>query len=85
MKKILFGLIVSLVSVSVIATPQAFSAEKIAGEVCVEHTCTMKNCTMHVRVHIKPGERIVCPVCGEYIAATNGKLVMVASMLLESI
>ncbi len=49
--------------------------EKSLEEVCVEHKCTMNNCVMNVKTHIKPGERIVCPVCGEVISTANGKVV----------
>lgn len=58
---------------------QKQAVEKSPREICVEHNCTMKNCTMHVKARIKPGERIVCPVCGEFIVTSSGKLVMVAS------
>jgi Cu(I)/Ag(I) efflux system membrane fusion protein len=54
------------------------SEEKNLPEVCIEHNCTMNNCTMNIKTHIKPGERIICPVCGEFIATTNGKVVEVA-------
>src|SRR3989338_6754309 len=47
--------------------------EKDLREVCVEHNCTMEGCPMHVRVNIKPGERLICPVCGEVISTTGGK------------
>jgi len=30
---------------------------------------------MNVRADLRPGERIVCPVCGEFITAESGKLV----------
>lgn len=53
----------------------ALSKEKTLGEVCVAHQCTMKNCLMTVKAHLKPGERLVCPVCGEVIAATSGNVV----------
>ena len=49
--------------------------EKDLREVCVEHNCTMEGCPMHVRVNIKPGERLICPVCGEVISTTGGKVV----------
>ncbi len=49
--------------------------EKDLQEVCVEHNCTMEGCPMHVRVNIKPGERLICPVCGEVISTTGGKVV----------
>ena len=53
----------------------AQSKEKTLEEVCVTHKCTMKNCPMSIKVHIKPGERLICPVCGEVIATTSGKVV----------
>lgn len=52
--------------------------EKTIEEVCVEHKCTMNGCTMDVKAHVKPGERIVCPVCGEVISTTSGKVVEIA-------
>ena len=55
------------------------SPEKTLEEVCVEHACTMKNCTMHVRTHLKPGERVFCPVCGEVISTANSKVVEIQS------
>ena len=53
--------------------------EKNLEEVCVEHDCTMKNCTMHVKTHLKPGERVYCPVCGEVISTANSKVVEIKS------
>lgn len=50
------------------------SKEKTLGEVCALHKCTMKNCPM-VKANIKPGERLICPVCGEVIVTVNGKVV----------
>jgi len=50
------------------------SQEKTLAEVCAIHKCTMKNCPM-VKANIKPGERLICPVCGEVIATVNGKVV----------
>jgi nitrite reductase/ring-hydroxylating ferredoxin subunit len=55
------------------------SNEKTLEEVCVAHKCTMKNCPMSVKAHIKPGERLVCPVCGEVIATTSGKVVEITN------
>ena len=51
------------------------SKEKTLEEVCVAHKCTMKDCPMSIKAHIKPGERLICPVCGEVIATTSGKVV----------
>ena len=56
----------------------ASNAEKDPAEICIEHNCTMKDCQMHVLANLKPGERIVCPVCGEFIVTTSGKVVEVA-------
>ncbi len=53
----------------------AQSKEKTLEEACVTHKCTMKNCPMSIKAHIKPGERLICPVCGEVIATTSGKVV----------
>lgn len=58
-------------------TPKAAN-EKSLEEVCIEHMCTMKNCAMNVKTHMKPGERIICPVCGEVISTSNGKVVEIA-------
>ncbi|HOW35634.1 MAG TPA: efflux RND transporter periplasmic adaptor subunit [Candidatus Omnitrophota bacterium] len=52
----------------------AQSKEKTLAEVCAIHKCTMRNCPM-VKANIKPGERLICPVCGEVIATVNGKVV----------
>lgn len=49
--------------------------EKSPEEVCLEHKCTMNNCTMTVRTDVKPGERIICPVCGEVISTADGKVI----------
>ncbi|MDO8579940.1 MAG: efflux RND transporter periplasmic adaptor subunit [Candidatus Omnitrophota bacterium] len=49
--------------------------EKDFSEICILHNCTMKNCPMHVKVKLKPGERMICPVCGEVISTANGKVV----------
>lgn len=53
--------------------------EKTLHEVCIEHGCTMKGCPMMVRTELKPGERVLCPVCGEVISTENGKVVELAS------
>lgn len=58
--------------------------EKTAAEVCIEHGCTMKNCPMMVRVHLKPGEKIACPICGEYVTAAGGKLAPLPTPPLET-
>lgn len=55
----------------------ALAQEKAVEEVCVEHQCTMKNCPMSVRAQLKPGERIICPVCGDFITTASGKVVEV--------
>jgi len=49
--------------------------EKSLEEVCIEHKCTMNNCPMNVKTNMKPGERILCPVCGEVVSTANGKVV----------
>jgi hypothetical protein len=51
---------------------------KTPAEVCVEHRCTMRECAMMVRVGLKPGEKISCPVCGDYITTSSGTLVPAA-------
>jgi hypothetical protein len=57
----------------------AQAKEKTLAEVCVNHKCTMNNCPMMVKAHLKPGERIICPVCGEVIATTNNKVVEISN------
>ena len=57
----------------------AQAKEKTLEEVCIAHKCTIKNCPMTVKAHLKPGERLVCPVCGEVIATTNGKVVEISN------
>ena len=51
------------------------SEEKTLEEICIEHKCTMKDCPMMLRADLKPGERIICPVCGEVIGTENGKVI----------
>jgi len=51
------------------------SKEKAPQEICLEHNCTMKGCPMHIVVDMKPGEKISCPVCGDYITTENSKLI----------
>lgn len=50
----------------------------IKKEVCLEHKCTMNNCAMHVKADLKPGERVLCPICGEVISANNSKAAAVS-------
>lgn len=52
--------------------------EKTLEEVCIEHKCTMKDCMMDVKTHLKPGERIICPICGEVISTASGKVVEIS-------
>ena len=52
---------------------------KSAEGICVEHQCTMKNCPMTVKVDIKPGEKISCPICGDYITTANSKLIKISN------
>ena len=52
--------------------------EKTFEEVCIEHKCTMNNCPMNVKTGIKPGERIICPICGEVILTAAGKVVEIS-------
>ncbi|MDP2912831.1 MAG: efflux RND transporter periplasmic adaptor subunit, partial [Candidatus Omnitrophota bacterium] len=49
--------------------------EKTLEEVCIEHKCAMNNCPMTVKTGMKPGERIICPICGEVISTASGKVV----------
>jgi Cu(I)/Ag(I) efflux system membrane fusion protein len=51
------------------------SEEKTLEQICIEHKCTMKDCGMHVKTNLKPGERVVCPICGEVIGTDTGKVV----------
>lgn len=51
------------------------SKEKALEEICVEHKCTMKDCPMMLKADLRPGERIICPVCGEVIGTENGKAI----------
>lgn len=57
----------------------AQSQEKTLEEVCIAHKCSEKDCPMMVKAHMKPGERLVCPVCGEVIATANGKVVEISN------
>lgn len=52
--------------------------EKTLEEVCIEHKCTMNNCPMNVKTDLKPGERIICPICGEVISTASGKVVEIS-------
>lgn len=52
--------------------------EKTLEEVCVEHKCAMNDCPMSVRAGIKPGERIICPICGEVVSTAGGKVVEIS-------
>ena len=52
--------------------------EKNLEEVCIEHDCTMKDCLMRVKTYLKPGERIMCPICGEVISTAGGKVVEIS-------
>jgi len=51
--------------------------EKTLEEICVEHACAMPGCSMTVKATVKPGERVLCPICGEAIVATSGKAVAI--------
>jgi len=53
---------------------------KTPQEICLEHNCPMHQCGMRVRAHLKPGEKIKCPICGEYIAAQNSKIIPVGPL-----
>jgi Cu(I)/Ag(I) efflux system membrane fusion protein len=59
-------------------TGMAPAEEKTLEEVCIEHNCTMNNCPMKVKTGIKPGERIICPICGEVISTASGKVVVIS-------
>ncbi|MBF0384229.1 MAG: efflux RND transporter periplasmic adaptor subunit, partial [Candidatus Omnitrophica bacterium] len=53
--------------------------ERQPEEICLLHKCNMKNCGMNVKVRLKPGERVSCPICGEYITTESGTLVRIDS------
>jgi len=55
--------------------------EKSLEEVCIEHKCTMKGCVMDVKARLKPGERIICPVCGEVVSTANSRVVEIIKQL----
>jgi len=55
------------------------SQESNIEDVCIEHNCTMKDCGMQVKVALKPGEKVSCPICGEFITTANSKLVKVSN------
>jgi len=55
-----------------------------AENICIEHNCTMKDCGMHVMADIITGEKVSCPICGDYITAANGKLVEVPKSMTSS-
>lgn len=52
--------------------------ERDLSEICIEHQCAMKDCPMHVKAYVKPGEKMVCPVCGDVISTGEGKGIEVA-------
>lgn len=60
-------------------TAQTSSAGKSVEEICIEHNCTMKDCGMRVKTNLKPGEKISCPICGEFITTDNSKVVKTAA------
>lgn len=51
--------------------------DSTVAEVCLQHRCPMHQCGMQVRAHLKPGEMVRCPVCGEYITTQNSRIVAV--------
>lgn len=60
------------------ATGPTLAEEKTLEEVCIEHKCTMNDCPMNVTTGLKPGERIICPICGEVISTASGKVVEIS-------
>jgi multidrug efflux pump subunit AcrA (membrane-fusion protein) len=60
------------------------SYEKAAEEICIEHNCTMKDCGMRITANLKPGEKISCPICGEFITTDNSKVVKKATQTVEA-
>jgi len=55
------------------------SQGKTREQVCLEHQCNMPECGMMVKADLKPGEKVKCPICGEYIMQSNSKVVPVES------
>jgi len=66
------------------ATSMAPAEEKTLEEVCIEHRCTMNNCPMNVKAGLKPGERIICPICGEVISTASGTVVEISKQPREA-
>jgi Cu(I)/Ag(I) efflux system membrane fusion protein len=60
------------------------SYEKVGEEVCIEHNCTMKDCGMRVTANLKPGEKISCPICGEFITTNNSRIVKTLTQTVEA-
>ncbi|MEW5758871.1 MAG: efflux RND transporter periplasmic adaptor subunit [Candidatus Omnitrophota bacterium] len=60
---------------------QSQAEEKTLEQVCLEHMCAMNNCPMQVKVDLKPGERLACPVCGEVISTRNSKVVEIGKQI----
>lgn len=58
--------------------------EKSPEEVCIEHKCTIKDCPMDVKTMLRPGERAICPICGEVISTTSGKVVEIVHRTVSS-
>lgn len=63
---------------------KASSYEKAAEEICIEHNCTIKDCGMRVTANLKPGEKISCPICGEFITTDNSKVVKTAAQTAQA-
>ncbi|HAZ10597.1 MAG TPA: hypothetical protein DCY56_05790 [Candidatus Omnitrophica bacterium] len=57
----------------------SYSQESNIEDICIEHNCTMKDCGMQVKVALKPGERVSCPICGEFITTANSKLIKISN------
>ena len=58
---------------------QPISDETAVKDICIEHNCTMQDCGMRVKANLKPGEKVSCPICGEFITTANGKLIGVSN------
>lgn len=50
------------------AGPRVVSSPEEARRICQVHNCRMANCPMHV--HLKPGEKVNCPVCGQVVGGS---------------
>ncbi|MDD5439180.1 MAG: efflux RND transporter periplasmic adaptor subunit, partial [Candidatus Omnitrophica bacterium] len=52
------------------------AGEKTLEEICLEHNCNMPECGMRLTAHLKPGEKVTCPVCGTFVAPAPDRKVL---------